>query len=95
MDDTDPEEIFKIISSLNIKKAVGHDGISSKILHNLKSVISPVLSNIINKSMQLGIFPDQLKIVKIIPLYKGGKIDEINNYQPISICPAYQKYLKK
>ena len=92
---TDPEEISKIISSLNIKKAVGPDEISSKILHILKSVISPVLSNIINKSMQLGIFPDKLKIAKIIPLHKGGKTDEINNYRPISICPTYQKYLKK
>ena len=79
LDDTAPEEISKIISSLNIKKAVGYDGISSKILHILKSVISPVLSNIINKSMQLGIFPDKLKIAKIIPLHKGGKI-EVNNY---------------
>ena len=31
LDDTDPEEIFKIISSLNIKKAVGPNEISSKI----------------------------------------------------------------
>ena len=95
LDDTDPEEISKIISSLNIKKAVGPDGISSKILHILKSVISPVLSNIINKSMQLGIFPDKLKIAKIIPLHKGGKIDEINNYRPISILSSLSKIFEK
>ena len=95
LDDTDPEEISKIISSLNIKKAVGPDGISSKILHILKSVISPVLSNIINKSMQLGIFPDKLKIAKIIPLHKGGKIDEINNYRPISILFSLSKIFEK
>ena len=94
LDDTDPEEI-SIISSLNIKKAVGPDGISSKILHILKSVISPVLSNIINKSMQLGIFPDKLKIAKIIPFHKGGKIDEINNYRPISILSSLSKIFEK
>ena len=95
LDNTDPEEISKIISSLNIKKAVGPDGISSKILHILKSVISPLLSNIINKSMQLGIFPDKLKIAKIIPLHKGGKIDEINNYRPISILSSQSKIFEK
>ena len=78
--DTDPEEILQIISSLNPKKAVGYDGISSKILQTLGYVISPMLSNIFNKLMQLGIFPDKLKIAKVIPLHKGGKTDVINNY---------------
>ena len=95
LDNIDPEEISKIISSLNIKKAVGPNGISSKILHILKSVIIAVLSNIINKSMQLGIFPDKLKIAKIIPLHKGGEIDEINNYRPISILSSLSKIFEK
>ena len=95
LDDTDLEEISKIISPLNIKKAVGHDDISSKILHILKSFITPVLSNIINKSMQFDIFLDKLKIAKIIPLHKGEKIDEINNYRPISILSSPSKIFEK
>ena len=45
--------------------------------------------------MQLGIFPDKLKIAKIIPLHKGGKIDEINNYRPISILSSLSKIFEK
>ena len=93
--DTDPEEILQIISSLNPKKAVGYDGISSKILQTLGYVISPILSNIFNKSMQLGIFPDKLKIAKVIPLHKGGKTDVINNYRPISILSSLSKIYEK
>ena len=45
--------------------------------------------------MQLGIFPDKLKIAKIIPLHKGGKIDEITNYRPISILSSLSKIFEK
>ena len=74
---------------------MGYDGISSKILQTLGYVISPILSNIFNKSMQLGIFPDKLKIAKVIPIHKGGKTDVINNYRPISILSSLSKIYEK
>ena len=68
-----------------------HDDMSFKILFILKSVISAMLSNLINKSMQLAIFPDKLTIAKIISLHKEGKPDEVNNYRPISILSSLSK----
>ena len=35
--------------------------------------------------LESGIFPDSLKIAKIIPLYKKENINSITNYQPISL----------
>ena len=95
LENTDPEEILNIITSLNTKKAVGYDGISSKILQILKHVLSPVLSNIFNKSMQIGVFPEKLKIAKILPLHKGGKTNEVNNYRPISVLSSLSKVYEK
>ena len=94
-DDTDPEKINKIISTFNIKKAVEHNGISSKIFYILKSVISPVLSNIFNESMQLGIFPNKLKIAEIILNHKVGKTNKVNNYRPIIIFSSLPKIFEK
>ena len=38
-----------------------------------------------------GIFPDSLKIAKIIPIFKKGDTEIIENYRPISILPAISK----
>ena len=45
--------------------------------------------------MQLGVFPDKLKIAKVIPIDKGGKTDVINNYRPISILSSLSKIYEK
>ena len=44
-----------------------------------------------NKSLTSGIFPDQMKIVKSIPMYKSEDRYSINNYRPISILPFFSK----
>jgi len=34
--------------------------------------------------MNFGVFPNKLKMAKVIPIYKSGPTDEIENYRPIS-----------
>ena len=41
-----------------------------------------------NQILESGIFPDSIKIAKIIPLYKERNIHSITNYQPISLLPT-------
>ena len=42
------------------------------------------LTTIINLSLQSGIFPDKLKIAKVIPLFKMGDSTLIENYRPVA-----------
>ena len=60
----------KIISNLKPKSSTGHDNISSKLLKYIGDIVSVPLSIIVNQSLCTGIFPDKLKIAKVIPLYK-------------------------
>lgn len=41
-----------------------------------------------------GIFPDVLKLSKVVPIHKGGETDDLNNYRPISIIPTVSKILE-
>ena len=37
------------------------------------------LAHIINMSFNTGVYPD-LKIVKVVPIHKGGSTQEVNNF---------------
>ena len=49
----------------------------------------------VNQSLTTGIFPDNLKLAKVIPLFKKGDPTSINNYRPISLLPALSKIFKR
>ena len=53
------------------------------------------LAHICNMSFLSGLFPDDMKISKSIPLFKNGKKTEFNNNRPISILPQFSKILEK
>ena len=83
------------IQNLNSTKSTGCDGRSFDLIKQLGHIIVEPLSFIINCSLALSIFPDKLKIAKIIPIYKKGDKHQIENYRPISILPVISKVFEK
>ena len=71
------------------------DNISSWLLKELRTCIIEPLAMLINKSMQQGVFPDKLKIAKIIPIYKSKDKDQFSNYRPISLLSSISKIYEK
>jgi len=57
--------------------------------------VSSVLADIFNLSLTQGVFPDQLKIAKVIPIFKAGDKLKVSNYRPISILSPFSKILEK
>ena len=92
---TDSNEISRIIKLLKNKKSSGTYGISSWMLKKLNITISEPLAIIINKSIENGIFPDALKIAKIIPIFKSKENNQLNNYRPISLLSSISKIFEK
>ena len=41
------------------------------------------------------IYPDKLKIVKVIPIHKGGCTQDLNNFRPISLLSIFDKIIEK
>ena len=53
------------------------------------------ITSIINLSITSGIVPNQLKIARVIPLFKSGERVIFSNYRPVSILPAFSKILER
>ena len=95
MSPTTPGDIIAIISSFKSKTSSGHDGVSSKLVKDLKYALSFPLSIIINNSLAVGLVPNMAKLAKIIPIYKAKDKKDISNYRPISLLPVVSKILEK
>ena len=63
------------------------------MLKYIKKLISKPLTLIINQMLDSGIIPSGLKISKILPIFKKGDVNSLNNYRPISLLPAISKIL--
>ena len=53
------------------------------------------MAGICNKSFINRIFPDKLKIAKLIPVFKNGDKKLFSNYRPISVLPQSSKIFEK
>ena len=58
-------------------------------------VVAESLTNIFNKSIEKGVFPDDLKIACISPIHKGDSKLECCNYRPISIISVVATVFEK
>ena len=92
---TSKAEIDAIISSLNSNKSTGPNSIPLKILKLTQNEISQHLAHIFNLSFMTGVFPDSLKIAKVIPIHKKDSKLVVSNYRPISILSNLDKILEK
>ena len=90
-----PAEVEKIIDEINVKKSTGPFGIPVFLLKRFKTFFSLWLSELVNLSFEIGVFPDVLKVAKVNPLHKKeSKIDH-RNYRPISLLSVISKIFEK
>ena len=92
---TDPCELESICSMFASGKAPGYDNISMRVIKHSFDLISAPLANIIDLSLPKGIFPEKLKIAKVIPIYKVDDPSHFTNYRPISLLSSFSKFFEK
>ena len=92
---TDHLEVSKIIKQFKNKKSYGHDDFSNEILKCCSPVIDSFLADAINEAIDEHVFPETLKVAKVIPLYEKGDCEKPENYQPISLLSSISKVFEK
>ena len=88
-------EILHTTTNLKASTSEGFDNISTKMLKQTMKEVATPLAHVVNISLSHGIFPNDMKLAKIVPILKNGNTELFNNYRPISILPAFSKILEK
>ena len=87
-------EINTLIKALK-DTATGFDNMNSMSLKISSETLIKPLTHICNLSLTQGIFPSQLKIAHVIPLYKSDDPMWFNNYRPVSVLCILSKVFEK
>ena len=53
------------------------------------------MTHSVNLSLSQGIFLQELKTAKVIPLYKSGDKKFMNNFRPVSVLPVFSKIYER
>ena len=94
---TAQKDVTKIIRSLNPKIATGPDLIPPELVKIARPEISKSITDMINKSIDGGIFPECLIMAEVIPVYNKAVNLKKENYRPVSIglLPCLSKIFQR
>ena len=79
------------LSKLTPSHSCGHDNLSAITLKCIANEICECLTLIINQTITTGVFHNQLKIAKVVPIFKKNVQTDVKNYRPISVLPTISK----
>ena len=71
------------------------DILSNKLIKIIFPSILPQVTKLVNLSLTSGLVPHQLKISRIIPIFKEGDKHSFTYYRPISLLGAFGKFHEK
>ena len=77
--------VHNILSQLDPHKAGGPDGIPARVLKELASDLTPILTHLYQQLLNTGALAEEWKSAFITPVFKKGKRSDPLNYRPISL----------
>ena len=89
------EEVEDAIDNSKNKYSLDSFDINYVLLKTFNRVASPVLTKLFNMCFDSEIFPNCLKIAKVVPFFKEGCQNDPGNFRPISLLPVVGKLLER
>lgn len=87
-------ELAETILHLRDTKSLDYYGMNPRLLKHICDEVAEPLTAIINRCFTEGVFPQSLKINKIVPIHKKKGFHNLDNYRPIAISPVITKVIE-
>ena len=85
----------RIVDGQRGGKSPGADGITNRTLKSNKPFFVPILRHLCERIFITTKFPDRLKEADVVLIHKGGNVEDLENYRPISLLSALNKVIEK
>ena len=91
------EEFVRKLIMETTPKTSALDPIPTPLVKDCCDELVPVLTKLINSSLETGVFPDNLKTAVIRPLLKKASLDSdvLKNFRPVANVPFLSKLIEK
>ena len=89
------EDCVKTVTSQLNNSAPGNDGLPPSVMKQLTNEYVIPLTHLINLSIVQGDFSNELKLAKVLPIYKSEEEHFTQNYRPISVLPYFSKIYER
>ena len=94
-----PAEVHRELTTLDVNKAAGPDGIPTILLKMCADQLAVPLCHLFRKTLVSGKLPQDWKHAKITPIFKKGSRKKPGNYRPVSLtsqpCKVLERIIRK
>ena len=80
---------------MKTNRSPGYDDISFNAINNVFDFVVEPLRYTFSNSLAKGTFPEEIKIARITPIYKGRDKENVVNYRLLSVLPIFSKILER
>ena len=87
-------QLREVINSLN-NSSSGHDDLPPLVVKACMAEYIEPITHMINESLKSGEFPSELKLARVVPIFKSGDLSLLINYRLISVLSFFLKKYEK
>ena len=90
------DNVKKLLNEIDAKKTVDIDTIPPKLIKTASNFLSPILTTVINSSIENSVFSDNAKFVPVFPLDTGKPdVNDISNFRSVSLLNTFSKFCER
>lgn len=86
-----PKTVLKIVKNFKASDSLDVYDLSCNLFKKVVDCVVHPLTYCLNMCLREGYFPVELKMSRVVPVYKKGQKDSPSSYRPISIVPVFAK----